>query len=281
MLLGDKMMERLLKLLRIPNECKCDYIVDRERFYSKDDVALSCVVSEIRWIASIKPQLIDVQSVTSDSERFEEIQILTLKIESADRLYDICRPILKAVKYPCLLLVQYRTKFTACVSTFAAGKGDFSSNIINAILFTHWIYPDALSTGAERFLGALNEALKMRTDLKSIHEAIRDAVQSFALHGTSRAHVQRLIKDLSGSKKIDSYDSIMQYCTPYKYHHPKTNSVKSRYDRDDRYSNYTLVHDYEDVWYCFMRNDYLRSVIEHRRYRDIEDLIYSIDSKGW
>lgn len=281
MLFGDKVMKEMLDLLEIPKECKCDYIVKRERFHFDDDVALSSAVSDIHWVASIKPQLIDVQPVASKSERFEEIQVLTLKVESADRLYDICRPILKAIKYPCLLLMKYKTKYAACASTFAAGKANYSNNAINAVFFSHWIYPDALSTGAIRFLGVLNEALKMRTDIKSIHKAIRDAVQSFALHGTSRAHVQRLIKDLSGGAKIGGFDLVMQYCTPYEYHQPKTNSAKSRYDRDDRYANYTLIHDYEDVWYCFMRNDYLRSVIENRRYRDIEDLVYSIDSKGW
>lgn len=33
--------------------------------------------------------------------------------------------------------------------------------------------------------------------------------------------------------------------------------------------------------YCFMKDSKIRFVIEKRRYRDIEDLIYSIDSKSW
>ena len=71
----------------------------------------------------------------------------------------------------------------------------------------------------------------------------------------------------------------MQYATPYKKHHLTERTVAAKYDKSKRTKSFTYSYDYEDIWYCFQKYEPSNKAIEGRRYRDIEDLVFSIDEK--
>ena len=194
-------------------------------------------------------------------------------------MFDIVKRICKQIKYPCFMDIKYKEKFLISTCRFNAGKIDHNENIGCRVNFSHWIHPGLLSSGAEQMISEINNALGMQSDLYSIYTEIAHAVIKFQLSGTSRAHVDRLLYDMLGSSYRANRDVIMKYCTPYKKHAPTNDSIIAKYDKTKRYSTFTYVYDYEDIWYCFLKYEPTRKVIQGRRYYDIQRLIYRIDIK--
>lgn len=265
----------MLDLLNIPKNCRINHKNThdlQDRIFSPDETATSCV-ARIDWVASIKPALTDMAPVRTESIRYDEIEVLYLEITDTQELYHICAPIYKAISYPCLLVVQLREKFLLSVCPFSAGKADYDKNILHSMAFSHWIFPDMVSPNARKLLDELNKLMSSTDDIESVYNAMRNAIQNFSLGGLTKRHVATLTKDMVGTNSEKIYAS----CTPYKKYSTVGTGVKAKYSA--RSNQFIYRYDTEDLWYAFMTNENTRKVIEGRRYRNMEDLIYSIDSK--
>ena len=200
-----------------------------------------------------------------------------LDLENTDYLYGIAHQIFKKVKYPCLLVMCYQNKFLCSCCRIAAGKIDYDNNILGRICFSHWIHPDLLTDKSQNMLSEINQALNLKSNLYDIYIKMAHAIESFKLSGISRAHVDRLLQDMLGKTPASKRDEIMQYCTPYKKFVPRNGTQAAKFEKEK--NHYEFRYDSEDIWYCLLKNEKTRKVISGRRYRDIEDLIISIDTK--
>lgn len=269
----------MLRLLKIPEQCKCNIYIPIEKMFYNIDSDISMSVQSIHWVASLKPTLLDVQAVKTEAIRYEEIQILYVELNNTDNLFDIAHAMCKSIKYPCLLIMHYQYKFLFGCCQFYAGKINYGNNILRTIDFSHWIYPDLLSGGAEKLLDILNQAINEKGDLSCIYTKISHAIKNFKLSGITKAHIDRILRDMLGSVSSKRRDEIMAYCSPYKKHSPTDASLATKYNKSKRTSNYTYSYDREDVWYCLLNYEPTKRIVVGRRYRDIDDLIYTIDTK--
>lgn len=270
----------MICLLNIPEQYQCNYSIPEEKMFGTVGQYLYYGIKEITWIAAIKPLELAV-SAEGWQNIYSEIQVLHVPISAPEGLYDIARGIYKAVKYPTIILLEYAGKFIVSTCRVLPSQKNFDENVVKGIRMSHWIYPDLLSISAKKFLSRVNEAFSDVSDLQQTHRLILSALDNFYLQGTSRAHAHRLIVDMIGKCSGKGKEEILQFCTPYRYY-PTTGYGKgARYDKTQRSSQYTLVHDYEDLWYCFMKHPKIRSTIEGRQYETMEELLYRIDSKEW
>ena len=270
----------MLTLFKIPEQCALKINVFISKFLNPDsDVGQS--VESIQWRASIKPEFTGITAVNNNTLRYDELQIVLITLVNTDFLFEVTRKIYKEIKYPCLLILNYQNKFLVSTCQFNAGKVDKDNNLLHAVNFSHWIHADLLSPGADRMICEINEAINEKSDLCHIYTKMTHAIQNFRLGGTTKAHVDRLLYDMCGRISAAKRDAIMKYCTPYKKHAPLDASRATKYNKAKRTSAYTYSYDYEDIWYCLMCCEETQEVIRKRKYRDIEDLIYSIDSKSW
>lgn len=269
----------MLFLLNIPEQCKCKIDIPLSKIFADNDSEISMSVQSVQWRASLKPCLLDVKSVKSETIRYEEIQILYIELNNTEYLYDIAHTICKFIKCPCLLIMHYEYKFLFGCCQFNAGKINYDNNILRAINFSHWIYPDLLSDGAKKLLDKINQAINTKSDLYDIYTQISHSIENFRLSGITRAHIDRLLCDMMGGVSSKRRDEIMKYCSPYKKFSPTDKSLATKYNKSKRTSNYTYSYDREDVWYCLLNYEPTKKIIVGRRYRDIDDLIYSIDTK--
>ncbi len=269
----------MLSILQIPEKCIYNKPVPLEKIFKGENDETLNAVQSIMWHATLKPALVNVSAVKTDLIRYEEIQVFTVTLNDPSMLYAIARSIYKMIKYPCLLVFCYQEKMIFSTCQFNVGKTDCENNILRGISFSHWVYPEQLSKGAQEMIEKINAALNSEKDLYSIYTELSHAVQFFQLSGISKAHVDRLLRDLLG-RGHKSRDKIMQYCTPYKKYAVTDESRASRYDKLKRTSNHTYSYDREDIWYCLLKYEPAKKVIIGRRYRDIDDLILSIDMKN-
>lgn len=261
-----------MELVIIPDECKLSIKIPPEKFdLTTDDV--NCVL----WLGNLKPAVTLVEPTITPKQRYEELQFFQVKLHSREKLYEVGKCIYSRVKYPCVIEFVINDVVTIGICKFNAGALDFTENVKKRIFFSHFLRKDLLSDKAQKMVDDINNAISTQKDLGNMYDAICDAISNYRLSGTTMAHVERLITDMLGKTTATQKQLIYQYCEPYKYHAVTSgNRFSGR-----RASNYMLIHDYEELWYCFMMFPATRKVIENRRYRDIEDLIYSIDSKGW
>ncbi len=269
----------MLTLLNVLDESKRNMSIPLEKLFEKAPEVVCKSVETVIWYASLKPDSLGADAVKNETVRYEEIQIIIVKLTYTDCIYDVARVIYKSIKYPCLLVFRYQNKFSCSVCQFRAGTIDYNNNILHNILFSHWVYPDLLTPKAELMLEKINSALGEKSNLLSIYTGIVHAIENFKISGISKAHVDRLLRDMLGRTLPKSLDKIMKYCTPYKIFFASEPSIAARYDKSKRRSDFRYSYDYEDIWYCFMQYEPTKKVIVGRRYRDIEELVYKIDSK--
>lgn len=174
-----------------------------------------------------------------------------------------------------MLIIQYRDRYTISACRFTPGKNDYSANVNRAKVFSHWIFPDNLSTGATKLLDRINEAIAKGGDLQVMYDSIFDAIRDFSIGGVSRPHVVRLVTHLTGGKKVD--ESFWEKCTPYKLHYLDGYGKAAQYKK--RTNQFKYVFDTEDLWHAFLSDEKIKASISTRRYRDIDELIQTIDER--
>lgn len=266
----------MIELLNIPEEF---YLKRKnpqnliERIFSGDDSDIRPYITRLEWVASIKPGVANIAPARTETTRYDEIEVISLEITDTQELYHICVPVCGAIRYPCLLVVQLRDRFLLGVCPFNAGKLDYDKNILRSMVFSHWIFPDLLSSGAKKLLSDISAQIVAKGDAESIYIAMKQCIQNFALSGLTKNHVIALSKDLAGM----NCEKLFASCIPYKKYSPVAAGARGKYTA--RSSQYIYRYDTEDLWHAYMSDERIRTIIEKRRYRDMSDLIYSIDSK--
>ena len=275
--------EKMIELINIPKQCICNRVIPTAKIFSEDQEQLSSAVSAVLWYAVLRPSNFHSEKVVTDNLRYEEIQILQVDITNTELLYDIARVIYKKIMYPCLLIICHKgecTKYTVSACHFTPGKNDFDKNVLHSLVMSHWVHPDYLSYKAKQFIDSLNQALEKKGNLYEIYSALFQAITMFKLGGTSQAHTKRLIDCICGkgeNPKVGVRSEILRFCTPYRFYRFKHKSFTKHYSSNNDYKSYSLINDYEDIWYCFLKNDFIRGYLEKNRYNDIDDLVYHID----
>lgn len=259
----------------IPNDYRIKKEIPPEKFESA--IIAECV-DRITWSGNIKSAVSGVEATSTNETRYEEIQLFHFEVRDRSMIYDVGRSFYQEIKYPCIIELQVGEATTIGVCEFQPGKNDPEKNVLHTQCFSHWLHEDILSPQAQTMISTINGAIRKKTDMQDIYRSVRNAILNWKMGGTSRAHVDRIIFDLIGKGRV-SPNSVRKYCQPFEYHAIMPGNRK--YTTQRRENSYTLIHDYEEVWYCLMKCPETRRIIELRRYRDMDDLLYSIDSKGW
>lgn len=266
-----------MKLLKVPKECALNKEIPVEKFVQNENQKATELIESIIWSGAIKPEISNVEKTVTEKIRYEEIQLFQIRIRNKNNIYEIGKCIFSCIKYPCVIEFLTQEAVIIGVCRFNAGKIDYGKNVNMHMHFSHVFRKDILSEKAQRTIQTINDTLVTQNSIGEMYDRICNAITDYPLSGTSQSHVRRLVKDLLGNETRSIWKIIHQYCEPYEYHTmvygDKFNGKKSNI--------YSLIYDYEEIWYCFMKCSETKKVIEYRRYRDIEDLIYSIDSKEW
>ena len=264
------------EFLQIPTSCRQNLSLPKDRLGITEEA-----VTDITVLGIIKPDLINVQYSEEDVSHSEEIAIIQLTLDNIDiDLFQLVRTIFKEIKYKCLLILKYQKKLKLSTCSFETGKNDTNLNVLKTAIISWWIHPDLMSQPVDRSILHIRNALNCQTDLKSIYLTIHNAVVNIKQSGTSYAHAQRIVRNLIGNKQGIPYKTIYKDCTPIQYHQPTQNRY-NKYAKVNKGANYILLHDYEDIWYCLNKYEPTQSIIEARKYKNMEELLYYTESEPW
>ncbi|MCD8146355.1 MAG: DUF4391 domain-containing protein [Clostridiales bacterium] len=246
-----------------------------DRIYGDTSPDITDTIERFTWFACMKPALGEVIPRRSESIRYDELQIFHIKISDTQELFHICAPIYRAVPYPCLLIIQYKDKYAFSACKFSAGKDDYDQNVDRHLVVSHWLFPDSMSERALEFVGQINSIIFREGDLYVLYTSLFNTISNFSMAGISKAHVNQLVKDML--RKTITTKSFWAKLSQYKRYDVAGKGKSAQYQK--RKNTYSYRCDTEDLWHTFLSDDRLHKVIVGRRYRDIEDLIRTIDSK--
>lgn len=268
--------------LDIPASCNfaVPKVISPERLLQNQEEICSEVLSAV-WFGTISPASANVSAYIDDTWAYEEIQLFRIVIDNTDNLYDIARAIYRAVRYPCLLVIQYKEKYLLSGCKFELGKRDPERNILHTPAFSHWLHDSFYSHEAENFLRKIESLLNTESSLKEMYQGVVGEIQMFALGGIgSKQYLVSIIKWLRGSCSLKYLDTVLSICTPYKKYSPRNGSIAAKYEKSRATKQYTYSYDAEDVWYFLMMNEETRRIIETRKYRNLEEIIYRMENMG-
>lgn len=235
-------------------------------------------IAELIWLMSIKPAVRNVKSYVKDRVRLEEIEVLSLHINSmpdTEGYYRLLKQIHSQIRYPCVVFLEYKNKYKVVAWSFVDSVSSVDHNILRSKYETSWIYDPPCSERTKKCVTQLAAILLDGEGcIKELYEQVcRIIGNCYPQYIGSRQHLSRLAYDLSGKKNHPVLNSVDCY-KKYEVKNPNAKFEKKEYG-----SSYKYVYEYEDIWYSFLQDEQLKRVIENRRYRDMEDLVFSIDLK--
>lgn len=262
----------------IPEKCRfaVPKHIDPAQIFHNDEAL--CAVNNIEWLGKISPISAHVSEYRDERHVYEEIQILFVDLTKADDLYHTASAIFRAIRYHCLLIMRYSSKFLLSASAFEIGKLDPDQNILRRPALSHWIHKDYLSPDAEKFMAKMNSCLNAEGSLKEIYLNVLHEIQMFPLGGIhSKQCVINIVRWLRGGCSDGFLARAFSTCTPYKKYAPRDGSIRAQYEKRPYSQNYTYSYDAEDVWYSLIMEPSTERVIRARKYRNLEEIIYRMD----
>lgn len=243
-----------------------------------DEIIERYGVKSITWVMSIKPQILNVTPLLNEKYRIEEIEVFQVsitKLIDEGTYTELYKHIFAKVLYPCVLIIVYKNKYKFVACKFEAGKNDYNKNVLKSFYISSWIYDDLLTEKAAKCKDAISRMLLTREgSLQEIYLEICNTILQFQQRYIgSRNHIQRIVYSLAGNSGIPiiaTIPSVKRY---------EAKAKKNKYQKTEYMSQFKYYYEYEDIWHTFMQDDRLNLIIKKRRYSDIEDLIFSIDSR--
>lgn len=230
------------------------------------------------WLLSIKPAVRNVESYVKDRVRLEEIEVLSLHINSkpdTEGYYRLLKQIHSQIRYPCVVFLEYKNKYKVVAWSFVDSVSSSDHNILRSKYETSWIYDPPSSEKTQKCVSELSTLLLDGEGcIKELYEQIcRTIGNCYPQYIGSRQHLVRIVYDLCGKKNhpvLHGIDCDKRY---------EVKNSRARFEKKVYGSSYKYVYEHEDVWHALMQDEQLKRIIENRRYRDMEDMVFSIDSK--
>lgn len=171
-------------LENIPEPCKIDFVISKKEIFNegnlkiKDQNLFTKYVRQIKWSYKFSNDTIRLEKYQSDTRNYEEVEIINLilkdenlkelkksenKIDSYfkqdKQLNRIVEVIFRTIKYPLVVILQYKNKIRAYVTNITINKIDSTKYTLDDIIKTNWI--DLESKEHNNFEENLFEDLKL------------------------------------------------------------------------------------------------------------------------
>ena len=270
----------MIEWIEVPEKCRFavpKHINPAQIFRNQEESSFA--INDIEWIGTISPVSAHVSVYKDERSTYEEIQIFCINLVETDDLYHTASIFFRTIRYPCLLIMKYNDKFLLSACAFEIGKRDTEQNILRRPSLSHWIHKDYCSVEANKFMSKINLHLNAEGSLKEVYLNILHEIQMFHLGGIySKQYLISIVKRLRGSCSSNFFDRVFRPCTPYKKYAPMSNSIKAKYEEKRQRQSYTYIYDSEDIWYSLVMEPSTEKIILARKYRNLEELVYRMDS---
>lgn len=242
-----------------------------------EDTIRDFQIESITWLMTIKPGIRPVVPYREGKTRLEEIEVLSIRANSLPDTPGyryLLSQIHSKICYPCVVFFEYKDKYKISAWKFVDGERA-TQNVLKSSFVSAWIRSSPVSNKTEQCANSVQKLLlNGEGDIKELYDKLCHCILNCSpQYIGSHAHLIKILYALNGSYGQALANQVD--CTKrYEIINPEEKYRKRKYGSAFRY-----CYEYEDIWYVLMNDEKARKTIEKRRYRDIEDLIFQIDSQ--
>lgn len=256
------------------NPASIEKPVPVDKLFSLDTINKFQIESAV-WLMTIKPGVRLVTPYIDGRTRLEEIEVLRVRCNTLPDTHGyryLLSEIHKRISYPCVVFFEYQDKYKISAWKFLDSiRADH--NILKTSYVSAWIREPPASNKTEICASGVQRLLLHgEGSIKDLYDQVCQLILNCApQYIGSRVHLMRIITSLAGS---ESFEKKIDHTKRFALLNPTEKYKKNVYGSAFRY-----IYEYEDIWYALMNDEKMRTIIEKRRYRDMEDLVFQIDSR--
>lgn len=207
-------MENINEFLGLPKSCFINTRMPKKAFtdnpefeLKKEEKAiLKEEIDSIYFEYSLKPVILNIPKYEDDDVRYEEIEILKVKINNENKYNKVCELIQKYIQYPILIIIEHNNSIIINTAIKKINKIDNSKLVIDEIIYTDWINKDELKEKEINFLRSLSISKFNTNNLFTIYEGYVNCIRNFIAAKYKDQFEIKSIEEVS--KDIEILDKI-------------------------------------------------------------------------
>lgn len=207
-------MENINEFLGLPKSCFINTRMPKKAFTDnpefelkkEEKVILKEEIDSIYFEYSLKPVILNIPKYEDDDVRYEEIEILKVKINNENKYNKVCELIQKYIQYPMLIVIEHNNSIKLNAAIKKINKVDNSKLVIEEMIYTDWINKDEITEKEIDFLRSLSISNLNTNNLLTVYEGYVKCIRNFI---SAKYKDQFEIKSIEEvSKDIEILDKI-------------------------------------------------------------------------
>ena len=154
-------------------------LIENGRFSSGDRRRIQGGVSELRWLAALKPATIGIAEYRDAEREYIEIAVLKLELRPAARSERIVELVHRAVPYPALLIVWLGGSPGLSLAHKRRSLGDADKTVVDGAIVTARVSEECAIESLDAFGEALALKRQPRGTLKDLYQGWIDTIHAF------------------------------------------------------------------------------------------------------
>lgn len=207
-------MENINEFLGLPKNCYVNSRISKKIFTDSTEFDLKKEeksilkddISSIYFECSLKPSLLNIPKYEDDNVRYEEIEILKVKINNENKYNKVCEFLQKYIQYSMVIIVEFNNCFRINAAIKKINKIDNSKLIVDEMMYTDWINKDDLKDKEISFLKSLNISNLKTNNLFNVYEGYINSIKSFIASKYRNEFEVKSIEEVSDD--IEALDKI-------------------------------------------------------------------------
>ena len=180
-------MENINDFLELPKSCYIHtkmpkkVFTDNPEFNLKKEekTILKEEIESIYFEYSLKPALLNIPKYEDEIVRYEEIEILKVRINNENKYNKVCELLQKYIQYPMIIIIENGNFIRINVAIKKINKIDSSKLIIDEMIYTDWINFESLKEKEISFFKSLNISQFNTNSLFDIYYGYINSIKSF------------------------------------------------------------------------------------------------------
>lgn len=182
-------MDIIYKYLNLPKSCYVNSKMPKKIFTDnptfdlrkEEKIILKEYIEGIYFEYSLKPQILNIPRYEDENIRYEEIELIRVKISEESKYKKVCELIQKYIQYPILLFVECNNSILLNTAIKKINKIEKEKLSIEQMLYTDWIKIDNVSSKERVFLSSFSIDKQVLNNIFTLYQGYINIIKSFQI----------------------------------------------------------------------------------------------------
>lgn len=179
-------MQNINDFLELPKSCYIHtkmpkkVFTDNPEFNLKKEekTILKEEIESIYFEYSLKPALLNIPKYEDEIVRYEEIEILKVRINNENKYNKVCELLQKYIQYPIIIIIENKNYIRINAAIKKINKIDSNKLIVDEMIYTDWININNISNKEKLFFKSLSIYRLNNNNMLNVYEGYLNCIRS-------------------------------------------------------------------------------------------------------